>query len=150
MTTDGFKKPDLVAPGTNIVSLRVPTGSTLDTQHADHSVDSYYFRMSGTSMAAPVVAGAVALLQDEPTLTPDQVTYRLMATAHPFDTRARAGTGYLDSYAAVHGTTPQSATTGFAASKLLWTGSTPVTWSSVNWNAVNWNAVNWNSDYWGS
>ena len=52
-----------------------------------------------------MVAGAAALLlQDEPSLTPDQVKYRLIATAHPFDTRTRAGAGYLDVYAAVHGT----------------------------------------------
>ena len=41
-----------------------------------------YFRMSGTSMASPVVAGAAALmLQKDPSLTPDQVKYRLMKTA---------------------------------------------------------------------
>ena len=41
--------------------------------------------MSGTSQAAAVVSGVVALmLQDDPTLTPDQVKFRLMNTARPF------------------------------------------------------------------
>ena len=58
-------------------------------------------------MAAPMVSGAVALLlQDEPNLTPDQVKYRLMATANQswagYDPN-KAGAGYLDIYAAVNG-----------------------------------------------
>ena len=151
-TGDGFAKPELVAPGTNIVSLMPNwSNSALAAAHPDHIVGQYYFRMSGTSMAAPMVAGAVALLlQDEPNLTPDQVKYRLLATARPLDTRTRAGAGYLDVYAAIHGTTTQSANTNIRASKLLWTGSTPVTWNSVNWNSVNWNSVNWNSVNWNS
>ncbi len=36
------------------------------------------------------------------------------------------------------------------ASALLWSGSQPLTWSSVNWNSVNWNSVNWNSVNWNS
>jgi len=83
-------------------------------------------------------------------LTTDQVKYRLVATARPLDTRARAGAGYLDVYAAVHGSSTQSANTNTRANNLLWTGSTPVAWNSVNWNSVNWNSVNWNSDFWGS
>jgi serine protease AprX len=151
-TTDGLNKPDLVAPGTNIVSL-MPNFNTsaLAASHPANIVNSYYFRMSGTSMAAPMVSGAVALLlQDEPNLTPDQVKYRLTATARAFDTRTRAGAGYLDVYAMVHGSTTQSANTGIPASRLLWSGSAAVNWNSVNWNSVNWNSVNWNSVNWNS
>jgi serine protease AprX len=55
---DHVAKPDLVAPGNK------------------------YFWISGTSMAAPVVSGAAALLlQKDRTLTPDQVKFRLMKTA---------------------------------------------------------------------
>ena len=148
-TNDGFQKPDLVAPGTNIVSMDVPTGSRLDHEHPDHIVSNGYFRMSGTSMSAPMVSGAIALLlQSEPNLTPDQVKYRLMATARPFDTRARAGAGYVNVYAAVHSTTTQSANTGIPVSRLLTSGSNPINWNSVNWNSVNWNSVNWNSVNW--
>jgi serine protease AprX len=150
----GFVKPDLVAPGKDIYSLLSKADSSLAVAHPGHrhpdpSFRDYYMRMSGTSMAAPMVAGAVALLlQDEPNLTPDQVKYRLMATARPFS--GGSGAKYLDAYAAVHGTTTQSANTGRVASQLLWTGSSPVTWGSVNWNSVNWNSVNWNSVNWNS
>jgi serine protease AprX len=153
-TESGFAKPDLVAPGRNLISLLASTNSTIYLNHPTHRVDSNYFRMSGTSMAAPVVSGAVALLlQDEPNLTPDQVKYRLMATANknwPGYEAAKAGAGYLDIYAAVHGTTTESANTGIQASQLLWTGGEPVAWNSVNWNSVNWNSVNWNSVNWNS
>jgi serine protease AprX len=83
---DHIVKPDLVAPGNRMVSLRVP-GSTLDTAFPQYEVapsngNSNYFVLSGTSMATPVVSGAVALmLQQNPSLTPDQVKARLMKTA---------------------------------------------------------------------
>jgi len=180
-TKDGFAKPDLVAPGTNIVAPLAATTDVLPTNHPGNMVNNSYFRMSGTSMAAPMVAGAAALLlQSEPTLNPDQVKYRLMATAvqnqprWSGDTRtswgnynaSKAGAGYLDIYAALTkklvGNTPNY---GKPASKLLWTGSQPLSWSSanwssanwssanwssVNWSSANWSSVNWSSDYWGS
>ena len=93
------------------------------------------------------------MLQDEPNLTPDQVKYRLKATANttwPDYTATKAGAGYLDIYAAVHGATTQKANTGLHASQLLSTGGEPITWGSVNWNSVNWNSVNWNSVNWSS
>ena len=152
-TEDSFAKPDLVAPGRNLISLLASTSAYGYVNHPVHRVDASYFRMSGTSMAAPVVSGAVALLlQDEPGLTPDQVKYRLKATANTTwagYTAAQAGAGYLDIYAAVNGTTTQSANTNQVVSTLLTTGSgavnSAVNWNSVNWNSVNWNSVNWNS-----
>jgi serine protease AprX len=83
---DHIVKPDLVAPGNNLASLRV-TGSTLDVQYPQYEVtsskgSSKYFVLSGTSMATPLVAGAAALmLQQNPSLTPDQVKARLMKSA---------------------------------------------------------------------
>jgi serine protease AprX len=159
-------KPDLVAPGTNIISTLANTKSVIYRDHAANRVDNFYFRMSGTSMASPVVAGAVALLlQDEPNLNPDQVKYRLKTTANRNILQwnynlLKAGAGYLDIYAAVHSNTSQTANTGQPASLLLWTGLTPpiwgggttwnsVNWSSVNWSSVNWSSVNWSNGSWG-
>lgn len=153
-TTDGFPKPDLVAPGRNVVAPLSSRASTVYEAHPLHRVGDYYFRMSGTSMSAPVVSGAVALLlQDEPKLTPDQVKYRLMATASQnwagYAT-TQSGAGYLDAYAAVYGRTTESANTGITVSQMLTTGSDPITWDSVGWNSVGWNSVGWNSVGWNS
>lgn len=171
-TADNITKPDLVAPGRNVISLLASDDSQLATLHWLNRVAGAlgwnYFRMSGTSVAAPVVSGGAALLlQDEPHLTPDQVKYRLMATANkswPGYVPERAGAGTLDIYAAVTGNTTQSANTGLAASQMLWTGNKPLTWgsaswnsaswnsaswNSVNWNSASWNSASWNSDYWG-
>src|ERR1700684_4064968 len=85
-TLDHICKPDLIAPGNRQVSLRV-AGSTLDATYPQYEVGpnsgtAMYFVLSGTSMATPIVSGAVALmLQQTPSLTPDQVKARLMKTA---------------------------------------------------------------------
>jgi serine protease AprX len=155
-TQDGFSKPDLVAPGQNIVSLYGNRNGVIPTQHPNNRVDSNYFRMSGTSMSAPMVAGAVALLlEDEPNLNPDQVKYRLKATANniwPGYDAAKAGAGYLDIYAAVNGTTTQTANTGIYASHLLDTGNPPVSqlWGSAQWGSAQWGSAQWGSAQWGS
>jgi serine protease AprX len=133
---DHIVKPDLVAPGNNVVSLMAPN-CTIATQFPSTLVqNSYYqvnaapgnsteyFRLSGTSMATPVVAGTAALmLQKQPALTPDQVKARLMKTATKifplfstnFDERNHfsfniqsdifaVGAGYLDANAALNST----------------------------------------------
>lgn len=80
-TIDDLVKPDLLAPGTNIISLRSP-GSMLDKKDRGSRVDSWYTSLSGTSMATPVCAGIVAqMLQANSSLTPDQVKANLKQTA---------------------------------------------------------------------
>jgi hypothetical protein len=52
--------------------------------HPDYSHNTTFFRMNGTSMATAVASGVVALmLQAHPEWSPDQVKFRLMATARP-------------------------------------------------------------------
>ncbi|MEK7328468.1 MAG: S8 family peptidase, partial [Chloroflexota bacterium] len=88
-TRDGFVKPDILAPGSQIVSYMYNDPSGINTQrlvqiHPDNSVTASLFRMNGTSMAPGIASGVVALmLQAHPEWTPDQVKFRLMYTARP-------------------------------------------------------------------
>jgi subtilisin family serine protease len=79
---DGVRNPDVVAPGKSLQGLRVP-GSYIDTQYGGTAAfEGRYFRGSGTSQAAAVVSGAAALLlQQRPSMTPDQVKALLTGTA---------------------------------------------------------------------
>jgi serine protease AprX len=107
-------KPDVVAPGNLVVSLLAP-GSTLAAEYPANVVPpSYYtnstgpaeyFRLSGTSMATPVVSGAAALmLQENPSLSPDTIKARLMKTAtknfpaYSVATDPTTGQTYIDFY----------------------------------------------------
>ena len=153
-TTDGVNKPDLVAPGKNIVARLVNTNMGLGNTHPSNVVSNSYFRMSGTSASAPMVSGAVAiLLQSEPGLNPDQVKYRLMSTANTswngYDP-TKAGAGYLDISAAVKTSTTNSSNTNILPSQLLTTGTEPITWGSIGWNSMGWNSIGWNSIGWNS
>ena len=78
-------KPDVVAPGSGIVSLENP-GSWLSTRypswHIAGSGKNAYYRLSGTSMSAAVVSGGIALLLDgAPGLTPAQIKVALQTGA---------------------------------------------------------------------
>jgi serine protease AprX len=146
MTQDGFYKPDIMAPGKDIISV-LSMSSDWDEVYPEKVVlTNEYIRLSGSSMSAPMVSGAVALLlQAEPDLTPDQVKYRLTHASASLQ-----GISYLDVYEAITTPTTESANTGLTASQLLWTGDEPVTWGSVAWNSVAWNSVAWNSVAWNS
>ena len=77
------RNPDLVAPGRSIASLRDPN-SALDLAHPEARVGDDLLKGSGTSQAAAVVSGAVALLLERrPDLTPDQVKAIVKSSADP-------------------------------------------------------------------
>jgi serine protease AprX len=78
---DNLVKPDLVAPGTELVSAS-SKNNLLANSDPSSRVGDRWMIMSGTSVSAPVVSGAVALLlQINPSLTPNLVKTTLMYSA---------------------------------------------------------------------
>jgi len=82
-TLDCIIKPDVIAPGADIVSC-LSSAETVGKKAALNQkiVAQHYLRLSGTSMSTPIVTGAVALLlQKHPKLTPNQVKLMLKESA---------------------------------------------------------------------
>jgi len=107
---DRSAKPDLVAPGVGIESLSVPNSTLSNTRSAyllPGTVPTSfppYLSLSGTSMATPVVTGAVALmLQANPALAPNAVKALLQFTAEakPAYDVFTQGAGFLNAQGAV-------------------------------------------------
>jgi serine protease AprX len=90
---DHVVKPDLVAPGNRIIGAQAPGAALAGIaatqvmfseyqRGGSNTPSNYYLRLSGTSMAAPMVSATAALLLGQnQNLTPDQVKARLMKTA---------------------------------------------------------------------
>jgi serine protease AprX len=99
-TIDGVAKPDVVAPGAHLVSLRAK-GSAIDEEFPNY-VDDTYRQGSGTSMATAVVSGVIAdMLSAAPERTPNRVKFALTKTARAdavSDSYA-VGSGLVDAYA---------------------------------------------------
>jgi serine protease AprX len=103
-------KPDVVAPGVGIESLSDPSSAFYSKRAAyllpGTVATSYlpYLSLSGTSMAAPVVSGTVALmLQANPSLTPNEIKAILQYTAQvyaDYDPLTQ-GAGFLNAKGAV-------------------------------------------------
>lgn len=119
-TYEGFVKPDLVAPGGHIVGL-MSDKCELAKEHPNQKVDNDYYTLTGTSMSAAQISGVVALmLAHNPDLTPDQVKYRLLASAIPAVSSEgrpvfsiwQQGAGRVDAYNAVYGNFNGSANQG--------------------------------------
>src|SRR5262249_36959721 len=103
-------KPDVVAPGVGIESLADPSGLLFATRPAARirgTIDTAtepYLSLTGTSMAAPVVAGTVALMmQANPSLTPNLAKAILQYTAEHKSryNEMTQGAGFLNARGAV-------------------------------------------------
>jgi serine protease AprX len=175
---DRLSKPDVVAPGRKMVSLRSP-GSELDALFPDRQVtvlgstSAEYYRLSGTSMAAPVVAGTIALMYEKnPTLTPAQVKKRLKSTVTQlaFGTTLDHGAGLVNAYRAVASVdlskeySADRVSDAFAkdmrkfiqGQHFVWrdlaynggVDSGGTTWEGVTWENVRWDSVTWENVTW--
>jgi serine protease AprX len=151
-------KPDLVAPGVGIESLSDPSSAFYTTQSPyllEGTVPTTYLpylSQSGTSMAAPVVSGTVALmLQANPSLTPNQVKAILQYTAqvYPRYDPLTEGAGFLNAKGAVD--LARAIATGTPAFSPEWSGQ--MIWGNrlVTGGWLTSDANAWTSDItWGS
>ncbi|MBW3557867.1 MAG: S8 family serine peptidase, partial [Actinobacteria bacterium] len=82
-STPRATKPELLAPGVSVISLAAP-GSTVAQEFPGSVVEEHYFVGSGTSMAAAMTAGAVAVLTEHHVAaTPDDFKAALVSTGRP-------------------------------------------------------------------
>jgi serine protease AprX len=159
-TAAGIAKPDLVAPGTHVVSTR-SLGSTVDTSFPQARIDPIYFRGSGTSFSAPQVAGAAALLlQQRPQLSNNVVKGQLVrsAAALPGVPATSQGAGELDIRSLLNAPTGPAANAGLPSSN--GSGSVKQSQGSLSkagkprggdgavWDAAPWHGAAWNTTAW--
>ena len=154
---DGLAKPDLVAPGRSLHSLRSP-GSEADLRYPNF-VDETYRLGSGTSFSAPEVAGAAALLhQADPSATNDRVKFALTQTARPLGAANDSGAGTLDVVAALSAPAGEANQSTFhpilfptgtpSLLDLLGTQYEGTSWQGTSWQGTSWQGTSWQGTSW--
>ena len=157
-TQDGYAKPDVVAPGRHVASVLAASNSVLGRSFSGRIVDTNYIWMSGTSTAAPVVAGVAALaFQKNPNLTNDALKWLLASTATKLGGATPLpgqGAGLVDAAAVLnYGGAPGVANNGLPISRQLTgpggaTTYTTSSWSSSSWSTSSWSTSSWTTSSW--
>jgi serine protease AprX len=158
-TLEGFAKPELGAPGRYLVAP-VSAGAALALERPWSVVQPGYMRLSGTSFAAPLVAGAAAqLLALHPTWTPDQVKGALMVSAGRTSAGSALGVGELDAFAAANVQDPPNpnlsllrfvADETFDADAWATAARNEPAWDAASWSSASWSSASWSSASWSS
>jgi serine protease AprX len=155
-TYDGFYKPEIAAPGRYMVGP-IPAGATITGLKPQNMVGTDRIQLSGTSFAAPVVAGTVAqMLARNPSWTPDQVKGALMRTARrvPINPKA-AGVGEITATRAVsspYSPNPNKGLERYLVPDTSVAGGLPLfdaqSWASAAKSAMSWNSMSWADQSW--
>src|SRR5437667_443054 len=162
-TLDGVAKPDILAPGERVLSLRA-AGSALDriVHGQAEATPSLYTRMSGTSVSSALASGIAALVvAKHPTYSTTQVKGALVAGAHRVAGSPTPGADAPGSLVArparVNADLVPSrlllemlARNGVSIASVSWEGISweSVSWETVSWEGVAWEGVNWETVAW--
>jgi len=153
-TKDGFYKPELAAPGRYMVGP-IPSGSTIAASRPANMVGTDRIELSGTSFAAPIVAGTAAdMLARHPEWTPDQVKGALMRSTRKLRSGvvAAAGLGELTASRAVASNYAPNANAGLGQ-YVTSSGGSGLSFDSMSWSSaakanMSWNSMSWSSQSW--
>ncbi len=96
-TKECIIKPDILAPGTDIISCMTPTPYETEKEEIK-KIDKNYMKLSGTSMSTPMITGAIALLLEKyPSMLPNDIKYALKRCAVDLNyPHNRQGWGIID------------------------------------------------------
>jgi serine protease AprX len=164
-TPDGFRKPEISAPGRYMIGA-VPALSNIALLKPLSIVTPGWMQLSGTSFAAPVVAGTAAqLLALHPSWTPDQVKGALMASASrlPLDVKHAGGVGELNAQRAAFTRNPvnpnapleQFVSTDAASGAVAFDDeafkaevASNISWDTISWDTISWDTISWDTISW--
>ena len=171
-TADGFAKPDILAPGRRVMSLRALDGApgSATVQAAANvrgrpvtssvSFDpTFYVRMTGTSVSSAMVAGVAALvLSHHPDYSPTKIKGAVVGSGRGITGSPREAVDAAKALSATERAVNKSllpsrllmqtlVKSGVTGSGATWEG---ITWEGVSWEAVTWETVTWEAVTWES